>query len=446
MRDLYRKPFYREHGLLILLLLFQLFFVGGFCLQSGGIYTVTWVGDQSYSVSETPVSLAPLVLATFALMALEVWVTRLAIRNKLPIGTYLVGVGMLLTFGMVYQSFYSLKSYLLYAFFAVLAMAVMYVLTSLWYPDTDQEGFPREAILMIALIGILMLVNLLFGSTANGAKLWVYLGPVSFQPGELMKVPAVLLSPCCYGVRRRRSMAVVSILVYVAIIGMLILLHDLGNAVVFFALLVVSIYYLFDSFKLFLALLAAACGGLVLVAAAVPYVHDRLSAWGQAAVSTDSQLYRTMVAIIKGGVRGLGVDKSANYLNATRLFAMSCDTAFGGFMAIFGVTTAALIVVAVLILVLSPLFTPAVTPFSHLAIVGVSVVLFVQTTLNLGGGADILPFTGINFPFLSSGGSSLLTCGALVGIQLGAMNTRVRVSHPRFSAQKKGGFRFAKKK
>ena len=115
-------------------------------------------------------------------------------------------------------------------------------------------------------------------------------------------------------------------------------------------------------------------------------------------------------------------------------------------MAIFGVTTAALIVVAVLIFVLSPLFTPAVTPFSHLAIVGVSVVLFVQTTLNLGGGADILPFTGINFPFLSSGGSSLLTCGALVGIQLGAMNTRVRVSHPRFSAQKKGGFRFAKKK
>ena len=89
-------------------------------------------------------------------------------------------------------------------------------------------------------------------------------------------------------------------------------------------------------------------------------------------------------------------------------------------------------------------FAPAVTPFSHLAIVGVSVVLFVQTTLNLGGGADILPFTGINFPFLSSGGSSLLTCGALVGIQLGAMNTSVRISHR--TRKQKGGLRFAKKK
>ncbi|MGI6013484.1 MAG: FtsW/RodA/SpoVE family cell cycle protein [Oscillospiraceae bacterium] len=443
MRDLYHKPFYRERRLLILLLLFQLLFVGGFCLQSGGIYTVTWVGDQSYSVSETPVSLVPLVLATLALMALEVVVMIRAIRNSIHIATYLVGVGMLLTFGMVYQSFYSLHSYLLYAVLSIIAMAVMYYLTSRWYPDTDQEGFPREAILMIALIGILMAVNLLFGSTANGARLWVYIGSFSFQPGEFMKVPAVLLSPCCYGTRRRRSMAVVSIVVYTAVIGMLILLRDLGNAVVFFALLVVSIYYLFDSFKLFLALLVAACGGLALVAAVVPYVHARLAAWGQAVVTTDSQLYRTMVAIIKGGIQGLGVDKSGSYLNATRLFAMSCDTAFGGFMAIFGVATSALIVAAVLILVLSPLFTPAVTPFSHLAIVGVSVVLFVQTTLNLGGGADILPFTGINFPFLSSGGSSLLTCGALVGIQLGAMNTSVRVSHP---VLQKGGRRFAKKK
>lgn len=444
MRDLSRKPFYRERRLLFLLLVFQLLFVGGFCLQSGGIYTVTWIGDQSYSISETPVSLAPLLLATLALMALEVFVVIRSVRSNLHIVTYLVAVGMLLTFGMVYQSFFSLKSYLLYAVLALIAMAVMYWLTSRWYPATDQESFPREAILMIILIAVLMAVNLLFGSTANGARLWVYIGPFSFQPGEFLKVPAVLLSPCCYGTRRRRSMAIVSIVVYIAIIGMLILLRDLGNAVVFFALLVVSIYYLFDSFKLFLGLLVAAFAGLGLVAAFVPYVHDRLADWGQAVVTPDSQLYRAMVAIIKGGIQGLGVDESANYLNATRLFAMSNDTAFGGFMAIFGVATSALIVAAVLILVLSPLFTPAVTPFSHLAIVGVSVVLFVQTTLNLGGGADVLPFTGINFPFLSSGGSSLLTCGALAGIQLGAMNTSVRVSHPVLN--KKGGLRFAKKK
>ena len=277
--------------------------------------------------------------------------------------------------------------------------------------------------------GILLLAaNLLLGVEKFGAKNWMQFGGVSFQPSELVKICFVFAGASTL----QRLMAKRNLILFIgysaAICGCLALINDFGTAIIFFVTFLVIAFLRSGNF----ATLALACAGTgfagVLALQFKPYAMKRFSAWGHVwenAATTGYSQTRAMMCIASGGLFGLGAGKGwLHYVGAA-----DTDLVFALVSEEWGLLLACLLVAAIVILTA---FVVRSLPqgrscFYAIGAVSAVTIYVVQTLLNVLGTVDILPLTGVTFPFVSNGGSSMICVWGLLAF-IKAADTRQNAS------------------
>ncbi len=297
---------------------------------------------------------------------------------------------------------------------ACLAAGVaLYFFIGSWLRDLERAKAMRAP---MAVIGILLLVvNLVTARSIFGAKNWIRIAGISFQPSELVKICFVFTGAATLDRLYRKR----NLIAFVAFAGACVLclgaMSDFGTAAVFFAAYIVIAFMRSGSFATVLLSLAGTGLGVFMVLTARPYVLSRFSAWGHAWQDPQGggfQQTRTMAAAASGGLLGLGGGKGRLHL----VFAADTDMAFGMVAEELGLIVA---VVSILALVLLALFAvrsagQARSSFYAIGACAAVTILLTQLTLNVFGSLDILPFTGVTFPLVSKGGSSTISVWGLL--------------------------------
>lgn len=266
-----------------------------------------------------------------------------------------------------------------------------------------------------ALAVALLAFNLLFGSRLFGAKNWVKLGPLSFQPSELVKLAFILGGAATLDRMFSRRNLIFTLLFSAFCVGCLGLMSDFGTALIFFATFL-AIAFLRSGDLPSVAFMgsAAAFGGYIIIHFK-PYIARRFSiflhAWSDTA-NLGYQQTRTMSAIAGGGLLGNGLGngwlKNIAAANTDLVFGVVSDEM--GFL----VALCALSIIVILAVFAIKSAATARSTFYVIASCSTAMLFVVQTMLNVFGSVDLLPLTGVTFPFVSMGGSSLICCWGLL--------------------------------
>lgn len=293
----------------------------------------------------------------------------------------------------------------------------------------------------IAAVGglLLLAVNLVLGREINGAKNWIAIGSMSFQPSELVKLCFIYVGASTMDrIVTKRNMF--SFIIYSgAICGCLALMNDFGTALIFFAALIVICLMRGGSFSA-ISLLAtvAICGAILLLVIDIPpHVMRRFSTWGHAwddPLGGGYDQVKSMMCIASGGLFGLG---AGNGMFTHYVMAADTDYVFAYVCEEWGLILGILPILAIIVLGVFVARSASVgrSSFYTIGACAAVAIMMTQTILNVFGTMDLLPMTGVTFPFVSNGGSSMLSSWGLLAF-IKAADTRqdasfaVRTVHP----------------
>ena len=274
-------------------------------------------------------------------------------------------------------------------------------------------------------IGLLLLV-LVFGRSVNGAKRWIGIGALQFQPSEVAKLALVLLfARLTKGFGQDARKFRFGVLGFgAALLGILVplALEKHLSAIMLMGMVAVVMMFVAGTHPKWLALGAlCAVGFLVVYVSFMGYAGDRITAWQHPELDpadTGYQILQSLYAIGSGGVFGLGFGKSRQkYLYLPfqyndYIFAVVCEEL--GLLGALGI----MLLFSLLILRGYYIALHAPDRFSKVLAAGVVSLIAVQTLLNLGVVTNLLPSTGIALPFFSYGGTALAVNLAEMGIVL----------------------------
>ena len=322
------------------------------------------------------------------------------------LASFMTGIGVIL---LVRQEMRS-------AYVQLIAAAVGIVLFCFlvkFIENPDRVDNWRMAI-MIGAVGLLA-INLIFGSVQHGAQNWIQIGPVSVQPSEFVKVAYIFVGAAALDKLQTKRNFFEFIVFSAICVGALALMGDFGTALIFFATFLLIAFMRSGDFKtVMLALVSVVFAGTI-VLKFKPYVANRFAAWGHVwehAQDTAYQQARVLTYTASGGLSGVGVGNG--YLKY--IFASESDLVFGILAEEMGVIVAFALAIAIVMLAF---YARAITTRSRSAFYSISAccaagLMVVQTSLNIFGATDILPLTGVTFPFVSAGGSSMIACWGLL--------------------------------
>lgn len=305
---------------------------------------------------------------------------------------------------------------------------------------------------IVILIEILLLIaSRMWGEPVNGAYGWLKLGPISFQPAEYLKLVIIwflaykfsriqkeigtfdyqALTKNQFFPRHLTDWRLISTL----LIGLVVIMPDLGNAVIIFLTVAIMVavsgvaprwfQLIFGIiFSLSALTLGLIWGFGVEVMAKIPvfgYVAKRFSAFFnpfEDVSGAGHQLANSYYAISNGGWFGRGLGNSIEkngYLPEAHT-----DFAFSIVIEELGLLGASLILALLFFLILRILLVGirAKNPFNAMMALGTGGMLLMQTFVNIGGISGLIPSTGVTFPFLSQGGNSLLTISIAIAFVL----------------------------
>ncbi len=279
----------------------------------------------------------------------------------------------------------------------------------------------------VAGVGFLV-ITLLFGKEYYGAKNWLEIGGMSLQPSELSKVCFVYAGASTMDRIMNKRNLILFIAYSIVICGCLALMNDFGTALVFFCAFLIIAYLRSGS----VGTIALACTSLgyagVIALRIAPHALRRFSVWRHVwedPLKLGYQQTRALMCIAAGGLLGLGPGRG--YLK--RVFAADSDIAFATISEEWGLIMAVLMVVCIVVLGLFAIRTTRVARSSFYTIASCTAasILIIQTILNCLGTLDVLPFTGVTFPFLSNGGTSMIGAWGLLAF-VKAADTRQNAS------------------
>jgi len=311
-------------------------------------------------------------------------------------------------------------------FVAVLLGLILFLVLGIFLRDLSRVQKIRW-LMAAAAIGLLG-ITLLLGKAKYGAVNWISIGGMSFQPSEIAKICYIFAgSATLERLFRRRNITLFIVLTGVCI-GLLGLMSDFGTASIFFVTFLVIAYLRSGDF----ATLSLICGGAVFGAGIIvkfkPYILSRFASWGhawEAASTTGYQQTRTMSAAASGGLIGMGAGNG--WLH--RIPAADTDLVFGMLCEEWGLLIALLAVVSIITLAFFAVRAIRVgrSSFYTIAACAAGALLVFQTCLNVFGSVDLLPLTGVTFPFVSNGGSAMMSSWGMLAF-LKAMDTRQNAS------------------
>ncbi len=286
------------------------------------------------------------------------------------------------------------------------------------------------------LIGVgLLLMPLLpvLGKTVNGARIWVGLGPVSFQPGEFAKIILAIFF-ASYLVEKREVLGMGAnrlgpltlpelrhfgpvLVAWAASLVVMTAQRDLGSSLLFFALFVVMLWVATEraSYLAVSALLFAA--GAFAAWSLFSHVQQRISVWLDPWVDASGQGYQVAqaaFALAWGGVVGTGPGLGS----PDRIPLVETDFIFAAIGEELGLFGAAAVLVTYMLMIGTGLriAVRAQVPFNKLLAAGLTAILGIQSFIIIGGVIRLVPLTGITLPFVSYGGSSLIANYVLLAL------------------------------
>lgn len=279
----------------------------------------------------------------------------------------------------------------------------------------------------VAGIGFLI-ITLLFGKEEHGAKNWIEIGSMSLQPSELSKVCFVFAGASTMERVVSKHNLWLFIAYSVAICGCLALMNDFGTALVFFvAFLIIAFMRSGSVGTVGLAITALGFAGVVALRIA-PHALRRFSAWRhiwEDPLGAGYQQTRSLMCIASGGLFGLGAGNGW----MKRVFAADSDVVFATISEEWGLLIAIMMVLSTLVLAVFAVRSAAVSRSSFYTIGACTAasILLMQVMLNVLGTVDVLPLTGVTFPFLSNGGTSMICAWGLLAF-MKAADTRQNAS------------------
>ena len=278
----------------------------------------------------------------------------------------------------------------------------------------------------IAAVGgvVLLIAVLLFGKEYYGAKNWLVIGGMSIQPSELAKVCFVYVGASTVDRLLKKKNIILFIVYTVALCGLLALMNDFGTALVFFcAFLMIAFMRSGSIGTVGLACTALGFAGVIGLKIA-PHAMRRLSAWRhiwEDPYGAGYQQTRALMCIASGGLLGLGIGQGKMKI----IFAADSDMVFATVSEQWGLIVALMMVLCLVIMALFALRSAVMgrSSFYTIASCTAAGILLVQTIFNVLGTVDVLPLTGVTFPFLSNGGSSMIGVWGLLAF-IKAADTR----------------------
>ena len=300
---------------------------------------------------------------------------------------------------------------------------VLFLLSGWWLRSLKRTLAMRIPVGILALA--LMGVTIAFSDYVLGAKNWLEIGGFSFQPSELVKVAYIYVgSSTLDRLFRKRNLFGFIVFSAFCVIS-LALTGDFGTALIFFVTFLVMSYMRSGSIStVILAVSGAALAGALAVSAK-PYIASRFATWGHAwedIYDKGFQQTRAMSAAASGGLYG----KGAGFGWLTDIFAADTDMVFAVVCEEQGLIIGLTMVLAVLAMALFAVRAARNGRSAYYSIASCAAMsmLLVQLSLNVFGSLDMLPFTGVTFPFVSRGGTSLISCWLMMSFIKSADNRR----------------------
>ena len=304
-------------------------------------------------------------------------------------------------------------------------------------------GFKRRHLRLLrdykytwALIGIgLTAAVMVFGVEINGARLWFNLGFFYFQPAEMLKIILVVFlaaylsekrellnAPYLLGGRLRLPplpYLLPALILWGLSLSIVVVEKDLGQGLLIFGVFLSMLYLSSGRVGYVIVGLAAFAVGAYVLYRIFPHVQTRVVIWldpWSRGLGTGSQLVQSQYALATGGIfgTGLGLGDPTNIPLVQTDFVFS---AIGEELGLLG-TMAMLLFYAFFVFRGIRIAIDTVDDFSRYLAVGLTTVVGLQAFIIVGGTTGLVPLTGITLPFISYGGSSLLSNFIIVGILL----------------------------
>src|SRR4051812_14732397 len=275
------------------------------------------------------------------------------------------------------------------------------------------------------------------GATINGARIWISLGPFSFQPGEVSKV-LLVVAFAGYLVLHRDALALAGrrvagidlprgrdlgpiLVMWLISLGILIFQKDLGSSLLFFGLFLVMLYVATErpGWLVVGALLFA--GGATLAYQLFAHVQNRFHVWLDPMAYFDKtpgsgQIVESLFGMAWGGLIGRGFGGGS----PERVPYAESDFIIGAIGEELGLTGVIAVILCYGLIVERALRVALICRdgFGKLLATGLAAVLALQVFVVIGGVTRLIPLTGLTTPFLSYGGSSLVANWVMVALLL----------------------------
>lgn len=362
----------------------------------------------------------------FLCLTLVMWGYVLALRSVRRVGFEMETIAFFLSTLSLAVTASSNQGALLKQFAAMLLGLLCFLVLGLFLRDLGRVGRIRW-LMAAAAIGMLGLTALL-APTQFGAANWIHIGPLSLQPSELAKICYIFAGAATLDRLFRKRNLGLFILLTAVCMACLAKMSDFGTASIFFVTFLVIAYLRSGDFAT-LGLITGACvAGAAVIVSIKPYILRRFATWGHAwefASSGGYQQTRTMSAAASGGLVGVGPGEG--WLH--RVAAGDTDLVFGMLCEEWGLIIAVLAVLSVVTLAVFAVRACRTgrSSFYTIAACAATSLLVFQTCLNVFGAVDILPLTGVTFPFVSNGGSAMVASWGLLAF-LKATDTRQNAS------------------
>ena len=393
----------------------------------GAAYTLASLGTEA----SIPANVVPFLLVIFGLLI----GAHIAVRKLAPLadGILLPLAALLNGLGYVWIARLDKDLAALQATWTALGI-LGFVLTLLFVRRMRDLDTPYT--LMVVGVGLLLLPLVPgVGRTINGARIWVALGPVSFQPGEFAKI-ALAISFAAYLVRKREvlSMATFKIgpfafpeprdlgpvmLAWGFSLLVMFFEKDLGSSLLFFALFITMVWIATQRATYLVLGTVLFSAGAFFAWRTFDHVQTRVTIWlnpWDDPADKGFQVIQGWFSLAAGGVTGKGPGLGQPGL----IPAADTDFIFAAIGEELGLLGGSLILVAFVLMVGAGLRIALTTDreFDKLLAAGLTTLLGIQAFIIIGGVTRLLPLTGVTLPFISYGGSSLVANYVLLALLL----------------------------
>lgn len=312
------------------------------------------------------------------------------------------------------DSFYFLKRQMI---FLGVGIIFMIFISFLNYRKFTLLALPGMVTVLILLVAVLIPG---IGSKINGARRWIDLGFFSLQPTEFAKMTTILYLASWFSVKEKKKFF--SFLFLIGILIFLVMLQpDMGTSIIIFSISIILYYLAGKDLHYLIGLIPLSIAGAVGLILAAPYRLKRLTAFLEPHKHADGAAYhinQVLISLANGGFMGQGFGASRQkYLflpeaHTDSIFAiLGEETGFIGALILLFLYT-------ILLYKLYELYNNVTDEMGRLLIGGIFAYFGMQMIGNMAGMTALMPMTGVPLPFISYGGSHLLTSFILMGVAL----------------------------